>query len=241
MTDEIKTLLAGYVPSDEAIGALRQQRLIIFAGVTSAGKNTIMNELLKTGEYHDVVTSTTRPPRENDGVMEVDGVDYHFLSMEDAIRRLQNQEYLEAANVHGKINGVLASEFERARITGKMPILDVDVQGVETFKRLSDSVIAVFVVPPSYQEWIKRMKNRYTTPESFDEAWPVRRASAIMELEMALEKPYYHFIVNEDLSAATHAAYAIAHKNSDEFNQIDKSFHVWAEQILADLKSEKTG
>jgi guanylate kinase len=236
MDDEVVELLQNYVPGEDAVLTLRKQRLIIFAGITSAGKNTIMNELLKTGEYHDIVTSTTRLPRENDGVMEIDGQDYHFLTMEEAMKRLKNREYLEAANVHGKINGVLASEFEKASETGKVPILDVDVQGVETFKKLSNSVIAVFVVPPSYEEWVSRMKKRYPSQGAFEEAWPARRESAIMELETALSKPYYHFIVNESLQDAVHAAYAIAHKSQDEFNQIDKSFHVWAEQILSELK-----
>ncbi|HPR09775.1 MAG TPA: hypothetical protein PLT04_04355 [Candidatus Saccharibacteria bacterium] len=239
MTDDTQALLSTYAPSNTSIRALQSQPLIIFAGITSAGKNTIMNELLKTGEYHHVVTSTTRAPRENDGVMEVSGVDYHFLTTEQAVAKLQNREYLEAANVHGNINGVLASEFEIAAQSGKVPIIDVDVQGVAAFKKLSDKVIAIFVVPPSYEEWVKRMRNRYPNDAAFNETWPVRRKSAIMELKVALSQPYYHFIVNENIVEAAHAAYAIAHKAGDEFNQIDRSFHVWAERILQELTSSR--
>ena len=236
MDQNVKDLIKNYRPSGSAVEVLRRQKLIIFAGVSGSGKNTIMNELLKTGEYHDIVTSTTRLPRENNGVMERDGVDYHFLTTDQAVEKLNAGEYIEVAPVHERINGVLVSELKAAEAAGKTPIIDVDVQGVRTFKALSDNVIAIFVVPPSYDEWLSRMKRRYDTEEDFRAAWPVRRESAIMELEEALREPYYHFIVNEDLSQAVHSAEKII-KKGDVISQIDKSYRVWVENILSELKS----
>ena len=236
MDQNIKDLIENYRPSDSAIEVLRRQKLIIFAGVSGSGKNTIMNELLRTEEYHDIVTSTTRLPRENNGVMEQDGVDYHFLTTEQAVEKLKAGEYIEVAPVHERINGVLLSELKAAEAAGKTPIIDVDVQGVRTFEALSDNVIAIFVVPPSYDEWLARMKRRYDTEEDFRAAWPVRRESAIMELEEALREPYYHFVVNEDLSQAVHSAEKII-KKGDVISQIDKSYRVWVENILSELKS----
>jgi len=238
MNNDIKQQIADYKPSRTAVESLQSKRLVIFAGITSAGKNTIMNELIKTGEYYDLVTATTRPPRVNDGVMEVEGVDYHFLSTEEALEHINNGDYLEVAAVHERINGLLASELVRAGSEHQTPVIDVDVQGVDTFKNLSDNVIAVFVVPPSYQEWVRRMKKRYPTEQEFNEAWPVRRRSAIMELKMALSKPYYHFIVNENIPEAVQSALAISTKPLDEFNQIDRSYHVWAQRILHELEAD---
>ncbi len=215
---------------------MRKKKLVIFAGITSAGKNAIMNELVKTGKFHDLITSTTRAPRENNGVLERDGVDYHFLTTETALAKVRDGAYLEVAPVHGHINGLLAEEVSKASGEGMIPIVDVDVQGVQTFKNMSDNVVAIFVVPPSYDEWIRRMRNRYPTDEAFLQAWPPRRESAIMELQEALSKPYYHFIVNEELTDAVRAAESIA-RNQDQFNQIDKSYHIWAERILAELKA----
>lgn len=240
MDDAVLTLIKSYVPSQKTVELLRSKKLIIFAGITSAGKNTIMNELIKTGKYYDVVTSTTRPPRENDGVMEVDGVDYYFLSTEEAIEKIKRGEYVEVANVHGRVNGILAQAFNTEGNEGKTPVIDIDVQGVDYVKSLSENAIAIFVVPPSFTEWVKRMRNRYPSDEAFYEAWPERRNSAIMELEMALSKPYYHFIVNENITEAVHSAQVIAEK-ADEFNQIDRSYHVWAEQILENLKESTDG
>lgn len=236
MEKEVLALLKRYRPNEETISTLRSRKLLIVAGITGAGKNTIMNELLKTGQYHDLITATTRPPRVNDGVMEIEGIDYHFLTKEAAIEHVKRGEYVEVAPVHERINGLLVDELEAARDEGKIAMLDVDVQGVAAYETLSDNVISVFVLPPSYEEWINRVKGRYSDEASFKEAWPIRRRSAIMELEEALSKPYYHFVINDNLIDAVHAVDRIAHKN-DEFNQIDRSFHAWAEQILAELKA----
>lgn len=237
MHDDIVTMLAQYTPSQEVVELVRRKKIVIVAGITSAGKNTIMSELVKTGQYHDLVTSTTRLPRENDGVMEVNGVDYHFLTTEEAIAKVKNGEYIEVAWVHERINGLLADEVRRAQDEGKIPIIDVDVQGVATLKSISEKAIAIFVLPPSYSEWVRRMKNRYPTERAFNDAWPVRRRSAIVELETALSAPYYHFVVNENLDEAVYAVDRIA-QGDDKFRQIDKSYHIWAEKILSELKSD---
>lgn len=236
MNDEIKQRIAAYRPSEQAIDTLRKQKLIIFAGIAGAGKNSIMDGLLKTGKYHDIVTSTTRAPRENNGVMEQDGIDYHFLSIEQAAANLEAGEYIEVAPVHGRVNGILVKELELAQKTGKIPIVDIDIKGVSTIKSLSDDVIAIFVVPPSYKTWMERFKRRYDSEAAFLEVWPDRRESAILELREALEKPYYHFLINEDLDQAIKSAEAII-THGGEFSQIDTSYHVWVEKILSELEA----
>ncbi|MBL8121558.1 hypothetical protein JNM87_02305 [Candidatus Saccharibacteria bacterium] len=236
MTDEIKQLITQYHPSQHAIDVLQRQRLVIFAGTAGAGKNSVMNGLLKSGKYHDIVTSTTREPRDNNGVMEQNGVDYIFLQTDEAVEKLRAGEYIEVAPVHEKINGVLVSELEKAEAAGKQPIIDVDVQGVHTFKSLSDNITAIFVVPPSYEEWMRRIKRRYDSEDEFNAAWPIRRESAIKELEDALAHDYYHFLINEDLDQAVHSAEGII-AHDDKFTQIDKSYRVWVENILRDLKN----
>lgn len=236
MDEQLKSKIQNYKPSDDAIETLRRQRLIIFAGIAGAGKNTIMNELVKTGKYHDIITSTTRAPRENNGVLEQDGIDYHFLTTEQANEKLDAGEYIEVAPVHERVNGLLVSELKNAEAAGKIPIIDVDVQGVKAYKALSDNVIAIFVVPPTFGEWVERMKGRYESIEEFEKVWPVRSQSAIMEMEEVLREPYYHFIVNEDLEQAVHSAEKIIAKG-DVLSQIDKSYRFWVENILAELKS----
>ncbi len=231
-------LLKNYRPNDDVIELLKSRKIVIVAGITGAGKNTIMTELLKSGEYYDLVTATTRAPRENNGVMETDGVEYSFLTKEQAIEKVKAGEYVEVAPVHERINGLLVDELKRAREEDKIALIDVDVKGVAVYEELSDKVISVFVLPPSYEEWVRRVRARYPDEASFNEAWPVRSRSAIMELEEALAKPYYHFVINDKIEDAVTAVDKIAH-HDDEFTQIDKSFHVWAETILEELKKNR--
>lgn len=236
MDQNIQALIANYHPSQKAIETLRHQKLVIFAGTAGAGKNTIMNELLKSGKYHDIITSTTRQPRENNGIMERDGIDYHFLTTDQAIEKLMAGDYIEVAPVHEKINGVLISEIEVAQQSGKTPIVDVDVQGVHTLKSLSDNAIAIFVAPPSFDEWMKRIKSRYDTEADFAAAWRVRCHSALAELEDALSRPYYHFLINDDLSVAVSSAERII-ENGNQLNENDATSRSDVEEILRQLKA----
>lgn len=234
---EISELLKDYEPNQEAIKLLRNTKLILFAGTTSSGKNTIMRELLKTGDYYDLVTSTTRPARENDGVMEVDGQDYHFISTEQAVENIRLGNYIEVSNVHEKINGLTVDELKRAHDSGKIVMADVDVQGVDIYKRLSpNSVIAIFILPPDYETWHKRMVDRYKTHDSFEEVWPIRRASAIKEIEFVLRVPYYHFVVNDLLDDAVDSCRKVI-ASDDSFHRKDDEKRLLARDLLADIKA----
>ena len=114
---------------------------------------------------------------------------------------LENNEFVEAKLVHGTIYGSSIKAMQDALKKG-IAVTDVDVQGVDEYKNISSSVKAVFVLPPSYEEWISRLKNRYETKETYLHDWPKRRESAIKEINMALKSPHYYFIVNENLDEA---------------------------------------
>lgn len=86
--ESLELLVNNYQPSDEAIREFQKPTIILIAGIAGAGKNTVMSELLKTGEYYDLVTTVTREPRHNDGVLEQDGIDYHFITHDQAVERL---------------------------------------------------------------------------------------------------------------------------------------------------------
>lgn len=197
--DQIRQLIDEYTPSEETAKILSDNGLVIFVGVSGAGKNTIMNRLVATGQYHDAVTSTTRLPRENDGVMEQDGVEYYFLTTEQAIENIRSGEYVEVSWVHDRINGMLADELAKAAKSHQLSITDVDVQGAIKYRKLSDNVRLIFVMPPSFDEWDKRNRSRYKTSDDFEAAWPARRRSAIMELELALKEDIFEFVVNDTI------------------------------------------
>lgn len=199
---DIKKIIADYSPSPETIALLEKTKVVILCGITGAGKNAIQDELLRGDGYTRIVTSTTRAPRENDGVMEQDGREYYFFTQEQALQRIEQKKYFEVAYVHEKINGVTLEEVNRVHSSGKTAITNIDYQGVEYFHKHVPSVLAIFVVPPSYAVWYVRMRNRYDTEEDFQAALPARVQSAVKELEWALATDYLRFVMNDKLEDA---------------------------------------
>ena len=222
-------------PNQEGVQLLRDTKVALLVGITGAGKNSVLNEMVKTGNYHDLVTSVTRQPRSNNGVPEQDGVDYHFLTEDQALAAIDAGEYVEVSMVHNRIYGVTVSEVRRAHDIGKIAIADVTVEGVDKYKSLSDNVVAIFLLPPNYDEWQRRVQKRYPTVEEFHADWPNRRTSAIHELEAALEKPYYHFVINDSLDDAVDACLQIV-GSDDKFYRKDDEKRLVARDILNEIR-----
>ena len=98
---EIESLITNYQPAESTIQLVRDTKIALLAGISGAGKDTIKKRLLKLPEFRDIVSHTTRPPRVNNGSIEQDGVDYHFIDQKIAEEMLQNNEFIEAKFVHG--------------------------------------------------------------------------------------------------------------------------------------------
>ncbi len=194
----IAKLIQNYQPSARVGELIAQTAPVFLVGISGAGKDAIKRELLKTGQFYDFVSHTTRPPRENNGVMELDGEDYHFIDKTEAIRMLENGEFIEAKFVHGKVYGTSVAEFERAIGLGKTPLNDIDYQGVEEYRRLSDKIVPIFVLPPSFKAWQERMRSRYTDQTEFALEWQKRKTTAKFELAAVLKNQYY-CLINDNL------------------------------------------
>lgn len=235
MEAQLKELIDSYRISPEATKLIRTTSITLLVGVSGAGKDTIKHHLLETGRYHHIVSHTTRAPRENGGVLEREGVEYHFVSQEQMALMLRNGEFIEAKIYSGNVYGTSVAEIQRAHDEGKIAVTDIEVQGVAEYKAISQGVIAEFILPPNYKEWQRRLKARYGDKGSDPSDITRRMQTAIAELQEALAQPYYHFIVNENVAEAVEAADSIAHHH-DEFTTVDRSFRVWAEQLLEDLQ-----
>ncbi|MFM7748963.1 MAG: guanylate kinase [Opitutaceae bacterium] len=112
--------------------------LLVIAGPAGSGKSTLCDRLLKEGRgFSRVVTTTTRPPRPG----EVNGVHYHFFSADEFRLRLAAGEFLEWARVHGdhedRLYGTLRSSVINPLEAGQNLVLNIDVQGVENFRRIA--------------------------------------------------------------------------------------------------------
>lgn len=207
----IKQKILHYKPSDTTIQLVQQTPILLLVGVSGAGKDTIKHKLLETGEYHHIVSHTTRPPRRNHGILEEDGSDYHFIQLADAEKMLDEGAYVEAKIYSGNVYGTSVAEIEAAHSEGKIAVTDLEVQGVAEYKSMTpDNLHAVFILPPNYAVWQERLKKRYVhgvDPADIEK----RMATAKVELKDALEKDYFRFVINDDLEAAVQAVDQIAH------------------------------
>lgn len=233
--DQISKLIETYEPSESTVKLVQDTPIVLLVGIAGAGKDTIKHSLLNLGGYHHIVSHTTRSPRTNNGVDEKDGVEYHFISLDESLRMLQDGAYVEAKFVHGTVYGTSVAEIQRAKKAENVAITDLDVQGVSEYKAISKNVIAIFVLPPNFDEWQRRLLTRYGGggPDPIDLA--KRMVTAINELEHALAQSYYHFVVNDNLGKAVIASDKIAH-NRDTFNEVDESVRAQAEKLMKDIK-----
>lgn len=231
---DLEYLIDSYELPEPAAELIRDTKIALLVGISGAGKDTIKRGLLRSAVFGEIISHTTRDPRYNEGVFEQDGIDYHFVGEDTAKKMLEAGEFVEAKLVHGTVYGTSVAAVKAAAERG-IAITDVDVQGVEEYKRVSGDVIAIFVIPPDYATWVSRLRRRYSTEEEFSKEWPRRRASAIDELTRALELPYYHCVVNDDLERAIEVSSDIAHRD-DIFTRKDDEARIVARDLLLQIK-----
>ena len=144
----------------------RQGILFVISAPSGTGKTTLCENLRATPDFIYSVSCTTRPPRAG----EEDGVDYHFLSQDDFSQRIERGEMLEYARVHGNYYGTLKATVKEALEQGTDVLLDIDVQGAMTIRKtddamVRDSLVDVFIMPPTIEELEKRLRKRGTETE----------------------------------------------------------------------------
>lgn len=202
-----------YQPSPERLDAVRDVPLLFLVGISGAGKNALMQRLLSEypNEYHEFVTHTTRAPRQNHGVMERDGVEYHFITVETAQTMLEHKLYIEA-NVYGNnIYGTSLNEMLAAKKEGRIVIGDIDVNGVDSFINCGLAVKPVFILPPSYDIWQQRLLSRYHGNAIDREDWERRMHTAYDEIKHAMDDEHYYLVINDDLAETASVINDIAH------------------------------
>ncbi len=232
---EIENLIDGYEASQETVAIIEQTKIVLLVGIVAAGKDTIQRRLLKLPGYQNILTCTTRKPRVNSGLLEQDGVEYHFLSVEQMQQKLEKKEMIEVNKFGDNFYGTHVDEFKKASEQNVIALGDIDINGIASFRKLApESVTAIFIVPSNYATWRERLGKRYTSQEIFDQEWQQRKDLTINELEQALSLPYYHFIINDDLDRAVRVTDEIA-KRGESFNRHDDEARLVARDLLESI------
>jgi guanylate kinase len=167
-------------------------RLAVIAGPTAVGKGTVVRHLLSTHpEIRVSVSATTRDPRPG----EVDGKDYFFWTQERFDAAIANDELLEFATVHGLHRyGTPKEPVLAALAKGEKMILEIDIQGALQVKRVMPEALTIFILPPSWDELVRRLSTRGTE----DAAEQVKRLeTAVVELDAA--DKFEHTVINDDV------------------------------------------
>jgi guanylate kinase len=174
---------------------------IILSAPSGGGKTTIARQLLRRrSDLGYSVSCTTRQPRQS----ETNGTDYHFLTRDEFLRRRDAGEFAECAEVHGNLYGTLRSEISRILKSGLHVIMDIDVQGARQIRKAFPDTVTVFVLPPSGEVLLDRLRRRKTeSPEQL----VARLHSALQELRAVEE--YEYVVINDELDRAVLSVSAI--------------------------------
>ena len=187
--------------------------LLVLSSPSGGGKTTIARSLLQArDDLGYSVSATTRPARNG----ERDGVDYHFLTREAFLRRVEDGEFLEWATYGGNLYGTLREEIERIFARGQTAVLDVEVEGARQLRASFPNSLHLFVLPPSAEVLVSRLVGRNSeTPAVLRER--ITRAAD----EIAAVAEYDYAILNEDLVLAVAQVAAILDAESRRVSRQD--------------------
>ncbi len=182
--------------------------LILISAPSGAGKTTLCDLLLAAQpQMTRAITCTTRPPRPG----EKDGVDYHFFTAEEFLKRLHAGNFLEHATVYGNSYGILKSELLGKLRDGKDVLLNVDVQGAATIREQAQSepelkraLITIFLTPPSVAVLEQRLKKR-----GADAAAVIQKRLAVARQEISQWKNFDYLLISGDKPEDLRRALAI--------------------------------
>lgn len=172
-------------------------KLIIISAPSGTGKSTIIGRIIDDPalRLEFSISATTRSPREG----EVNGVHYHFLSVEDFKDAIAKDGLVEYEEVYpGRFYGTLKSEIARIQEKGNNAILDIDVKGGVNVKRMyGDNARSIFIMPPSIETLRQRLLSRAT-----DSIEAINQRVDKAAFELTFSDKFDKQVVNDDLDKA---------------------------------------
>ncbi len=180
--------------SNDPHGFKRRGILFIVSSPSGAGKSTISRMLLAAEQGLELsVSATTRQPRPG----EIDGTDYHFVSVDRFREMVAANDFLEWAHVFGNRYGTPREQVEKALAAGRDVLFDIDWQGAQQlYQQAGGDVVRIFIFPPSMEELERRLRARRTDSEEVISERMARAAGEISHWD-----GYDYILVNDDAQA----------------------------------------
>lgn len=199
--------------------------LFVVSAPSGAGKTTLIELILRRiPSLLFSVSHTTRPPRFG----ETDGVEYIFADRDRFLQMVDQNEFLEWAEVHGHYYGTSRQMLQLAEDRGKDLLLDLDVQGAAHVRKIMPQVVSIFILPPSMEVLQERLNRR-----KMDSTEQIQNRMENARREIQACREFDYVIVNDGLADALESLAAILHsvkykkeKMTERISSILKSFHI---------------
>ena len=172
----------------------KKGEIIAVSAPSGGGKTTIVKQILKKfPEIVFSVSATTRPKRES----EKNGVEYYFITETEFKQKINNDEFVEWEKFYDYYYGTFKSVVEENVKYGKSVLLEVDVKGAISLKRIYPEAHLIYITPPSFEELVKRLRERRTESES-----DIKKRIERAKMELSVKDKFDYFIDNKDLNKA---------------------------------------
>lgn len=180
----------------QSTGGSRKRGLVfVFVSPSGGGKTTIIRRILESDDQLRFSVSLTSRKKRRD---EQEGEDYHFISRSEFKKKVESGDFLEWAVVHDDLYGTDRAATEQRIRAGYDVVMDIDVQGADSVKEAIPACIRIFVLPPSRQVLLERLRTRGTEDEG-----ALERRMSIAAREISVWRGYDYVVVNSDLEKAT--------------------------------------
>lgn len=225
--EEYSLQVESYHPNGQIVYDFALSNFAVIAGPTGAGKDTLRNALINDLAFIKILSTTSRPMRSG----ETEGVEYHFRTFDFFDQGIEERRFLQVALVHKQQLSCLDFKDVAELHNGQIGLAILAVETEISLRKLNPDLKTIFLVPPSLEELLQRMKK----DRNIAEEEIIRRVDAIgAELQIALKQQSYYCIINDEIGRARDLASEFYKLGQRDEAENTKAREVM-KQILVDL------